>query len=47
MPFFFKTDSYVIVERQHEVNAEVLDSRIELLPDGEHIYIVAHHPNKQ
>ena len=47
MPLFFNTATYVIKERQHELNAEVLDGRLELLPNNEHVYIVAHHPNKQ
>ena len=47
MPYFTHTEKLYVIHRQHEFNAEALDGRIELIPDTEPCYIIAHYPNKQ
>jgi hypothetical protein len=46
MPLFEKIDTYEIVWRRYEINAEVLDGKMTLLPNDAKCHIITHHPNK-
>ena len=45
MPYFVKIDVPIVVWRQHEINAEYIDGRLDLLKSNEPCHLIKHTPN--
>jgi len=45
MPYFVRQDIPIVVYREHEINAECIDGRLELIKNNDQACVVSHVPN--
>ena len=45
MPYFIRQDIPIVVYREHEINAEYIDGRLELIKSNEQACVILHTPN--
>ena len=45
MPYFIRQDIPIVVYREHEINAEYIDGRLELIKSNEQACVISHTPN--